>query len=139
MIAYARSGLARRALGGNEMKRLGCALLLALVALIAASLFFGRGPRIAPGSTLVVELGGDYVGAVEPPLLMRLAREPHQSFLSLLSQLRVAERDERLTTVVFRVRDLEIGWAKAQELRDAIAALSRAGKRTLAYLELEAF
>ncbi len=121
------------------MKRLGCALLLALIALIAASLYFGRGPAIEPGSTLVVELAGDYVEGAPPPLLLRLASAPQQSFLSLLSRLRVAERDERLAAVVFRVRDLEIGWAKAQELRDAIAALSRAGKRTLAYLELEAF
>ena len=37
--------------------------------------------------------------------------------------------------MVLRVRDLEIGWAKAQELRAAIQALRARGRRVIAYLE----
>jgi protease-4 len=123
----------------NPLKRLGCAFLIVVLAVLAASLWLERAPRIEPGSTLVVELQGDYIEAAEAPLLLRLARQRQQTFLGLLSRLRVAERDSRIAAVVLRVRDLDIGWAKAQELRDAIAALNRAGKRTVAYLELEAF
>ena len=121
------------------MKRLGCALVVIVGALGAALLLLGRGPDIEAGSTLLVELSGEYGEAVEAPLLMRLVGEPQRPFLGLLSRLRLAERDERIAAVLLRVRDLEIGWAKAQELRDAIAALGRAGKRTLAYIELESF
>ncbi|MGH9275027.1 MAG: S49 family peptidase, partial [Acidimicrobiales bacterium] len=41
--------------------------------------------------------------------------------------------------VVFRVRDLQIGWAKAQEIRNAITRLGEGGRRTIAYLELDGF
>jgi len=41
--------------------------------------------------------------------------------------------------VLLRVRPLQIGWAKAQELRDAIQSLSAAGKRTVAFVELASF
>jgi protease-4 len=121
------------------MRRLGCAILLVLLALGIGSLFLGGAPDVESGSALVLELRGEYVEAVESPLLVRLTREARRPFAALLSELRKAERDERIRAVVLRVRDLEIGWAKAQELRAAIAALGDAGKRSVAYLELEPF
>ena len=39
--------------------------------------------------------------------------------------------------MVLRIRDLELGWGKAQEIRDAIVRLRAAGRRTVAYLEFE--
>jgi protease-4 len=87
----------------------------------------------------VIDVEGAYVEAAEPPLIARLAGEPPRPLASLLSDLAVAERDDRLAAVVLRVRALEIGWAKAQEIRDAIARLGERGKRTIAYLEVESF
>jgi protease-4 len=58
--------------------------------------------------------------------------------VGLLSQLNLAARDDRIATVVLRISDLDIGWGKAQELRDAIGRLSEAGRTTVAYLELGA-
>jgi protease-4 len=55
----------------------------------------------------------------------------------LLADLAKAGRDDRIAAVVLRVRSLDIGWAKAQEIRDAIARLDAGGRRTIAYLELE--
>jgi protease IV len=111
------------------------ALLLALFWWVARG---GRSPSIAQGSLLVIELSGRYVdGPV--PLLSRLRGEPVQSLLSLTSELRKAARDERLDGVVFRVRSLELGWAQAEEIRQAIQKLAEKGKRTLAVLEFEGF
>ena len=56
-----------------------------------------------------------------------------------LSELRKAERDDRIDHVLIVVRDLQVGWAKAQELRDAIRALRDAGRHPVAYLEVEGF
>ena len=109
--------------------------VLALIALALWWFLPSQGPRIEPGSALVLELSGEYVEAAEPPLLARLLGDRRHSFVALLSELRKAERDERLGVVVLRVRDLEIGWAKAQELRDAIQALRARGRRVIAYLE----
>jgi len=96
----------------------------------------GSGPGIEPGSILLVDLSGSFVEAAEPPLLSRLLGDSSRSFTALLSDLRKAERDRRIAGVLFRVRGLEIGWAKAQELRGAIQSLDAAGRRTLAFLEL---
>jgi protease-4 len=109
--------------------------VLALIALALWWFLPSQGPRIQPGSTLVVELSGEYVEAAEPSLLARLLGDGRHSFVALLSELRKAERDDRLAVVLLRVRDVEIGWAKAQELRAAIQALRARGRRVIAYLE----
>ena len=112
-------------------------------AVLLAALFWwvarGSGePEIADGSLLEIELMGRYVdGAV--PLLSRLRGEPVQSLLSLTSELRKAARDERLHGVVFRVRSLDLGWAQAEEIREAILGLKERGRKTFAVLEVEGF
>jgi len=114
-----------------------------IVVVIGLLLFWwlspGAGPTVAPGSILVLTLEGEYVEAVESPLLSRLIWGDRPTFAALISELRKAERDDRLTGVVLRIRQLQIGWAKAQEIRDAIARVSAAGRKTVAYLELTSF
>jgi protease-4 len=120
------------------MRRLRRVLIVVVVLAVAWALFFGRGgPSVAPGSVLVLDIQGEYIEAAEPPLLSRLVGAPHVPLLRLYSDLRKAERDPRLYAVVLRIRGLEIGWGKAQEIRDAITRLRAAGRRTVAYLELE--
>ncbi len=97
------------------------------------------GPSIAKGSALVLDLQGSYVEAPEAPLIARLLGQHQTPLVSVLSELRKAARDERITTVVLRIRGLDIGWGKAQDLRDAILALHDRGKRTVAYVECESF
>jgi protease-4 len=112
----------------------GLLVLIGLVWWIAP-----KGPQIAQGSVLVIDIGGPYVETAEPPLLTRLTSQPPRPMASLLSELALAERDTRLAAVVLRVRSLQIGWGKAQEIRNAIARLSEHGRRTIAYLEIESF
>jgi protease-4 len=99
----------------------------------------GLGPTIAPGSALVLDLEGAYVEAPEAPLVARVLGQHQVPLVSVLSQLRKASRDGRISTVVVRIRGLDIGWAKAQDLRDAILDLHDRGKRTLAFVECERF
>lgn len=96
-------------------------------------------PTIASGSAVVLDLQGEYVEAPEAPLLSKLLGQHRVPLVSVLSELRKAARDPRVSTVILRIRALEIGWAKAQDLRDAILALQDRGKRTVAYVECERF
>lgn len=112
--------------------------LAACAALVAVAYWLER-PSVERGSTLVVELGGAYVEAADTPLLGELLGVERRSLLGTLSELRKAERDQRLARVILVVRDLDIGWAKAQELRDAIRALRDAGRHPTAVLEVEGF
>jgi protease-4 len=104
--------------------------------------FFSRGaapPDIAPGTTLVMEVAGEYVEAPATPLVARVLGEERQPFAGLLSLFALAQRDDRIENVVLVMRGSEIGWGKSQELRGAIADLRAAGKKTVAYLELASF
>jgi protease-4 len=122
------------------MRRLRRFLLVVAAIALGVWLFApGGGPEIAEGSVLVLDLEGEMIDAASPPLFARFLGERGRPFASVLSELAKAERDERLDTVVLRIRSLSVGWAKAQELRAAIAALSKAGRRTAAYLELASF
>jgi protease-4 len=94
---------------------------------------------VAPGSTLIIEVSGQYVEAASPTLLARILGETGETFLSLLSLFALAERDDRIETVVVHIRQPGFGWGKASELRDALARLRKAGRKTIAYLELNSF
>lgn len=118
------------------MKRLRRAIVFFAVAvLLVWWLLPARGPQVEPGSVLVLQLSGRYVEATAPSILARAVGERRQPFVSVLSELAKAERDERIVGVVLRIRRLQIGWGMAQELRTAIASLRAAGKGTVAYLE----
>lgn len=116
-------------------------VVLVVLALVVAVLrsSFGRGPGVRPGSLLVVDLEGEYVNEPAVPLLDRLTGRERHPLPQLLSDLRKAERDTRISNVLFRVRGVQLGWGKAQELRDAIASLRESGHHTIAYLEVESF
>ena len=99
----------------------------------------GGGPEIEQGSTLVLPIEGPYVESQDPSLLAQILTDARMSFASLLSEMKKAERDDRLSRVVLRIRTLDIGWGQAQELRDAIRRLREAGRRPIAYLEVAGF
>jgi protease-4 len=120
-------------------RRVRWLLVLGVVTLLAVVLLRGRGPEIAPGSVLVVDLEGDYIEAPEEPLVARLLGTARRPLAALLSELGKAERDERLSAVHFRIRSLDLGWGKAQELRGAIERLRERGRHTVAWLEIEKF
>ncbi len=116
-------------------------LVLGLVLFaVLSALFQGTSQvEVAPNSVLLVELQGTYVEGPEPPLLMRMFWKVEKPMASVLSDLAKAERDDRIDVVIIRVRELQIGWAKVQEIRDSISRLNQAGRKTVAYLETETF
>ena len=114
-------------------------ITLLAVALVVAISRVSGGPSVADGSTLVVELSGSYTDAAEPPAFAELLGMERRSLLGTLSELRKAERDDRIQNVVLVIPGLQVGWAKAQDLRDAIQALTKAGRHPIAYLEVEGF
>ncbi len=122
------------------MRRIRWAVIaLVAVALVYAASKYGGAPSIATGGTLLVELTGDYVEGADAPAYAQLLGMDRRSLVSALSELRKAERDDRIGHVLLVVRGLQVGWAKAEELRDAIRALRDAGRHPVAYLEVEGF
>lgn len=113
--------------------------LVFLGALILAGLIFRAWsrPSVPADSVLLVDLRGDYAERPADPWEQLLDQRPG-TFLELLTGLRDASLDERIRAVVLRIRPLDLGWARAEDIRDAIASLRKAGKPVHAYLEQEA-
>jgi protease IV len=121
----------------SSLRWIGITLLAVLALFLLRR--FEKGPHIADGSTLLFELSGGYVEGPDAPSIGALFGFERPSLLGVLSELRKAERDDRITQVLITVRNLEVGWAKAQELRDAIRALRDKGRHPVALLEVEGF
>jgi protease-4 len=110
--------------------------LLALVMFLASRTFFG-GPSVPEGAYLLLDLQGEYAEHAPDEVLYRLFAEPPVSLLDLLLLIRNAREDGRVKGMVVRLRPLQIGWAKAQDIRTALQAFRDAGKPLYAYLEQE--
>jgi protease IV len=104
-----------------------------LVALVVMSL--DNEPAVPQNSVLVLKVEGmlpDY--ANEDPLTRLFGGETN-SLSSLLLQLRKAKADKRVGAVLLDVGMLGTGWAKADEIRDAVADFRKSGKPVYAYME----
>jgi protease-4 len=119
----------------RAFRRVLVVLLIMVVAAVAVVLW--SAPTVKPGSVLQLEIGGSYLEEPSVPFTARLFGERKLPLAALLSEMRKAEHDTRLAAVVLRVRKLDIGWGKAQEIRDAVGALRTAGRHPIAYLEVE--
>jgi protease IV len=117
----------------------GVVLVLALVvgcllALVLMSL--GREPDIPSNSVLVLRVEGslpDFTNADE--ISTRFFGAEPNSLSSLLLQLRKAKADKRVGAVLLDVGMVEGGWAKAEEIRDAVADFRKSGKPIYSYME----
>jgi protease IV len=105
-----------------------------IVALLAERL--GR-PSVDNNSVLVLKLSGDLPDYVpEEPMARLLGIPQQQSFSNLLTQLRKAKVDNRVGGVVLDIDFPQIGWGKADELRDAVKEFRASGKPVYAYMEI---
>ena len=57
-----------------------------------------------------------------------------RDFLALAVQLRAMAADEALAGVLFKIEDLDLGFARVEEVRDLLAALRAHGKQLFAYV-----
>ena len=110
-------------------------LTVLVVAMIAVALWISRS-RLPEHSVLVLDLSGEIED--EPPrdlLAQWSARGPALPTLLLL--LDMAGADSRVDGVLLKVGSLRVGYARLQELRDALAKLRASGKTVVAYVQAE--
>ena len=110
------------------------ALILGVAAMIGYALLHS-GPRIPEPSVLVLELGGRLEEAPSVDALQQLMARG-LALPTLLLQLEKAAADLRIKAVLMRIRALDIGYARVQELRDAVSRVREAGKPVIALLDL---
>lgn len=113
--------------------------VLGLVAILGIALIFAAfrksAPTIANNSVLTLRVSGvlpDYV--LEDPL-RKFFGGPEESMTSLIMQFKKAKADKRITAILLDIDMSGIGWAKSEEIRDAIADFRSSGKPVYAYME----
>lgn len=110
------------------------AALLGLAVLLAA--FGQRAPNIRDNSVLVLRVAGPLPDYVADDPLRKLFGGPEESITNLVLQFRKAKVDNRIKAVVLDINMSGAGWAKAEELRDAVTDFRSSGKQVFAYMEL---
>ncbi len=108
-------------------------LSIAVAAMIGSALWAAR-TRVPENSVLVLELGGELEEAPPRDLLGKW-RATGPALPTLLLLLDMAAADSRVQAVLVHVRPLSIGYARIQELRDALTRVRSAGKRVIALVD----
>ena len=112
---------------------LGLIVIVVIVVLLAR-----REPYIAPGSFLVVPIGGTYLDAQPSDVLGHLLHAQEKVLSDLLLELEKVRVDARFKGVLVKITPLDIDFAKLQELRGALQRVKASGKRVIAWLSGEA-
>lgn len=114
------------------------ALVLLTVAGLAVIISAMRGgtPSIQDNSVLTLRVSGSMPDYVPEDPIRRLLGNDEQSLTSLLNQFRKAKVDKRISAVLLEIDMSGAGWAKAEEIRAAIADFRSSGKPVYAFIEL---
>src|SRR6266567_5964955 len=114
------------------------ALILVVVVGLAilVSIFRGNPPSIRDNSVLALKVSGPLPDYVPDDPIRRLFGGQPQSLTSLVTQFRTAKVDKRITAILLDIDASQTGWAKAEEIRGAIADFRTSGKPVYAYMEM---
>ncbi|HTO54435.1 MAG TPA: signal peptide peptidase SppA [Myxococcota bacterium] len=108
-------------------------VVLAVVVMIGLAVWSAR-HHLPDHSVLVLELEGDLEEAPPRDLISQLtARGPALPTILLLLDMVAA--DTRVDGVLVHIKALRIGYARLQELRDALSKLRSSGKRVVALVD----
>src|SRR6267378_2452849 len=117
----------------------GIVVALILVAFLGIALIFAAfrktPPPIHDNSVLALSVSGPLPDYVPEDPLRKLLGGPEQSLTNLLLQFKKAKVDKRITAILLDVNGSGAGWAKSEEIRDAIADFRTSGKPVYAYME----
>ncbi len=117
----------------------GILAVLVLVVLIGVAVIvsaFRKGePSIRDNSVLALKVAGTLPDYTPDDPFKRFFGGPEQSLTGLVLQFKKAKVDKRIKAILLDVDMSGLGWAKAEELRDAIADFRTSGKPVYAYIE----
>src|SRR3989475_12301631 len=114
---------------------LGLVMIVVLGIAIIVSALRGNRPSIHDNSVLALKISGPLPDYVPEDPFRRLFGSQPQSLGSLLTQFRKAKTDKRISAVMLEIDMSEAGWAKSEEIRDAITDFRASGKPVYAYME----
>src|SRR5918912_1011283 len=112
---------------------LGLALMLGVALIIAA--ITSSEPTIHKNSVLVLKVKGSMPDYAPEDFTRRLLGQTGSSLTNLLTQIKKAKADQRISAILLDIDLSDAGWAKADEIREAITDFRSSGKPIYAYME----
>ncbi|HEV1285516.1 MAG TPA: signal peptide peptidase SppA [Bryobacteraceae bacterium] len=110
-------------------------LVVLIIGVAAMRLGTDRPPAVADGTTLVLHLEGELPEQPQVTLpIPFLEDQQPMTMVETWQLLRKAAADPRIKALVLEPRELNVGWAKLEELRGSIVAFKKTGKLVYAYL-----
>src|SRR5688572_11159072 len=95
-----------------------------------------RAPAVPSSATLVLRPGGELQETVPDDVVGQVFGREVDTVRGFVDNLQKASRDSRIKTVLLMPSGLQLPyWGKVQELRDAVLAFRKSGKRVVAFLE----
>jgi protease-4 len=117
----------------------GVLAVLIVVAVLGIAILvsaFRKGePTIADNSLLTLRVAGSLPDYSPDDPFKKYFGGPDQSLTGLVMQFKKAKADKRIKAILLDIDVSGVGWAKAEEIRDAIADFRSSGKPVYAYLE----
>jgi protease IV len=115
---------------------LGGLVLVAVIgiAVLWAALRKGE-PTIRDNSLLTLRVAGALPDYTPDDPFKKFFGGPDQSLTGLVMQFKKAKVDKRIKAVLLDINLSNVGWGKAEELRDAITDFRSSGKPVYAYIE----
>ena len=128
---------ARRGMSPAVMLVLGCGGFLALgfAGIFVLALMSGDHSSIDDKAVLRLKLGGDVPEFIRTSGFDDLFGTPPVTVLEYVQDLKKAAVDKRIKGVLVELAPLSVGYAKVEELRDALTEFKKSGKFVLVYSE----
>src|SRR5512140_304982 len=111
------------------------AVVLFFLAIFVAIKVGSAPPSVKTPTTLALDLRGEIVEQNPSNLVSRFLHEGQKPTMrEILLNLEKAAADSRINGIVVKLQSPEIGWAKAEELRDGIARFRKSGKKVYCFM-----
>jgi protease IV len=115
---------------------IGLAVVISMAAVALMFLAASRGPSVPSSSTLILRPGGELPEVEPDDVVGQVFGRDVNTVRGFVEALRKASRDERVRAVLLMPSTLDLPyWGKVQEMRDAVVAFRKSGKKVMSFLE----
>jgi len=115
---------------------IGLAVVVSMAAVVLMFFAASRGPGVPSAATLVLRPGGELPEVPPDNVVGQLFGREVSTVRGFVEALNKAGRDPRVRSVLLMPSTLDLPyWGKIQEMRDAVVAFRKSGKKVIAFLE----
>jgi protease-4 len=115
---------------------IGLAVVVSMTAVVLMFFAASRGPSVPSSATLLLRPAGALPEIQPDDVVGQVFGREMSTVRGFIDALHKASRDQRVRAVVLMPSALDLPyWGKVQEMRDAVVAFRKSGKRVTAYLE----